>query len=76
MKAKLRVPCDLQPAACVVMGSGHVGRDQEALILTEQLRLPVSIDGVRRVHKAIGDRTASREEECSSFVLAVACFHS
>ena len=59
MQVQFGSPIDLKPAACVVLRAAHVRRNQEALILGEELCLPVAIDGVGAVHKAVGDRTAT-----------------
>ena len=55
-----------------MVGARQVGGDEEALVLGEELGLPVGGDGVGGVEEAVGDGAAAGEEEGASFVLAVA----
>ena len=59
---KLWAPGDLEPAACIVLRAAHVGRYQEALVLGEELRLPVAIDGVGGIDEAVGNSAAAGKE--------------
>src|SRR6202051_3252488 len=71
-QADLGVPGDVDPAAGVVVGAGEVGGDEEALVLGEELGLPVAADAVGGGEEAVGDGAAAGEEEGSALVLAVA----
>src|SRR5258707_9722276 len=59
-----------------MLGSAHVGGYEEPLVLGEDLRSPVAIEGIGGIYKAIGDRTAAGQEERAGLVLAIACFDS
>lgn len=76
MNVKVGFPGDLNPAACVMLGSAHVGGDEEPLVLGEDLRSPLGVEGVGGIHKSVRDRTAAGEKERAGFVLAIARFDS
>ncbi len=59
-----------------MLGPAHVGGNEEPLILGEELRSPLVIDGIGGIYKAICDRTAAGQKERACFVLAIACFDS
>ena len=59
-----------------MLGSAHVGRYEESLVLGEELRSPVAIEGIGGIYEAIGDRTATGQEERAGLILAIACFDS
>src|SRR5260370_37920592 len=59
-----------------MLGPAHVGGNEEPLILGEELRSPLVIDGIGGIYKAICDRTAAGQEERADLVLAIACFDS
>ncbi len=54
----------------------HIGGYEEPLVLGEELRSPVAIEGIGGIHKAICGRTAAGQEKRANLVLAIACFDS
>lgn len=72
MQVQVRVPDELQPAACIVLRSAHIGGYEKSLVLSEELGLPVGIEGVRSIHEAVRDRPPAGQEERTDLVLAVA----
>src|SRR5437016_13708109 len=59
-----------------MLGSAHVGGDEEPLVLGEELRSPLGVEGVGGIHKSVRDRTAAGQKERAGFVLAIACLDS
>lgn len=59
-----------------MLGSAHVGGNEEPLVLGEELRSPLGVEGVGGIHKSIRDRTAAGQEERAGFVLAITCLDS
>ncbi|SRR5260370_36217613 len=71
---KFGVPGNLQPSAGIMLWALHVGRDQEALVLTKDLRRPVPIKRDRTVDEAVSDGAATGKIKCSAFILAIPGF--
>src|SRR5258705_3806334 len=59
-----------------MLGPAHIRGYEEPLVLGEELRSPVAIEGIGGIHKAICDRTATGQEKRAGFVLAITCFDS
>ena len=59
-----------------MLGPAHVGGYKETLVLCEELRSPVAIEGIGGIYEPICDRTAAGQEERAGLVLAIACFDS
>lgn len=59
-----------------MLRSAHIGGYEKSFVLSEELGLPVGIEGVRSIHETLRDRPAAGEEERADFVLAIACFDS
>jgi hypothetical protein len=76
MQVQLWIPCELKPTACVVLRSAHIGGYEKSFVLGEELCLPMAIDGIRGIHKAICDRPAAGKINCAGFVLAITSFDS
>ena len=66
-------PGDLDAAAAVALGSGEVGRHEEALGLGEDVDRPVFGKGILRGAEEVGD-VAAAGEEIASVALAQAGF--
>ena len=71
---QFRVPGDLEPSAGIVLRAVHIGRNQETLILSEDLGSPVAVDRKGAIHKAICNGSATWQEARPAFILTVAGF--
>lgn len=59
MQAQLRIPGYLEPSAYIVLRAGHIGWDQEPLILREGLHRPMAVQRDGAVDEAVADRSAA-----------------
>src|ERR1700744_4398904 len=76
MQVQLWIPDKLQPSTCIVLCPVHIRGNKKALVLSEDLGLPVRVEGVRAIYKAIGDGPSTGQEKCTDFVLAITCLDS